>query len=330
MRHQYGVLQLTLVWQQAQTAGFSLPGNVRRRVDGHALRGTALNDEVLMDAASRDDSTHSGGFADDIHIFTDTARKLRRAHGITLLWVMACSMEINFRKSKVFGGMVLAAPGGLLSNADLLVLLGHRLSHDGALLPPDSARLHEVKRRLKRVAQVPGNKQQREQLIASDVLPVLFGNETVLYKNRELTTLRYEAWEAVRGGKPPSHVMAMEVALTHFVRSHRVDPVQYVVYTLVLNWVRFLGKQHGDRVEGALQHLRGRMANRVALQRTGCGGTVFPKVEEAEDTCCGPVAMLWEVLRSLGWSWPTLRTIQTVDQLFVLPMPPDRLQAFST
>ena len=291
---------ITLVWHQAQKQGVFLAQSVQQRLVFNPLRDTALSDAVLTDAATSDEVTHTGGFADDIHIFANTSRKLQRAHGITILWTLACGLDVNFRKSKVFGGTPLEAPGGILSNVSVLVLLGHRLSHDGTLLPPDQARLDEVKRRLRRVAHVPGGKQIRENLIAGDVLPVLFGNETVLYKDRELTTLRYEAWEAIRGGKPPSHVMAMEVTLTHFVRSHRVDPVQYVVYTIILNWVRFLGKEHDVQLENALQQLHGKMANRVALQRTGCGGTIFPKVVEAEDTCCGPIAMLWEILRSLG------------------------------
>jgi hypothetical protein len=92
-------------------------------------------------------------------------------------------------------------------------------------------------------------------LLSTDVMPVLFGHETAAYTARDLTMLRYASWQAIRGGRPPSPVMSIEVVLTHAVRGHRIDPVQYITTTLALTWMRFLTNSHSQQVERKLQTL---------------------------------------------------------------------------
>ena len=112
------------------------------------------------------------------------------------------------------------------------------------------------------------------------------------------------------------------------VRGHRADPVQYIVTTLVLAWMRFLAKSHSQQVADKLQRLHFQLSRRAPLERSGTGGTVMPRVVEADNTCMGAAAQLWEVIRSLGWEWPQLRSIQTGTRLYCLPLSPFDLRAF--
>ena len=77
----------------------------------------------------------------------------------------------------------------------------------------ETKRLKEVRRRLDCVSRIPGLRDERQRLVSSTVLPVLYGHETVHYPARTLSSLRYDVWTALRAGKPPSHVMLLKFSL---------------------------------------------------------------------------------------------------------------------
>jgi hypothetical protein len=312
---------ITVLWHELQRMGTDLPPAVATNIVEHeAWPSNHVEVDDLAAVATPDARTTLGGFADDLHALTDDAAAITRVHLITMIWAIACDMQVNSKKSNVFGTAQLYVGRKRLTQTKQMTLLGNRLCSDGRVLKADPARIAEVRRRLERVGRLPGSKQDREYFISADVMPVLYGHETVTYTARDITAMRYASWQAIRGGNPPSHVMSIEVVLTHTVRGHRVDPVQYAVTTLVRTWVQFLSKSHLPAIEHMLGTVHAKLASRLTLTRVGCGGMVIPRVEEAPDSVFGPLAMLWEVLHSLGWSWPQLRTFQAGDVAYNFPL----------
>ncbi|CAE7223269.1 unnamed protein product, partial [Symbiodinium sp. KB8] len=122
--------------------------------------------------------------------------------------------------------------------------------------------------------------------------------------------------------------MALEVYMTMCVRGHRVDPVQFIVVELVSNWARFLGRSHEGMTMYRLWDMHRRMAARAGLVRQGLGGSIFPAVTEVDATFVGPTAMLYEVLLSLGWSWPRLHVFCAQQGDFCMPLSNDEWPRF--
>jgi hypothetical protein len=184
-----------------------------------------------------------------------------------------------------------------------------QLCADGILANTPQERVDEGLRRLRHVQLLPGSQDDRTQVIDTVVMPVLYGAETALYSATQLGDLRRAACEAVRR-RTVSYVDSIEIWATMCTRGHTVDAVQYLVYNIVCGWVRWLSRlTPGDDFDLLIQ-VHSRLHLREPLERRGVGGAIIPTVKEANGTTLGAAALLYEILRSLGWQWPSARTFR--------------------
>lgn len=217
----------------------------------------------------------TGGYADDLHVQSESVVEALRAHRLTLVWVCALGLALNVLKCEAMGGHELMCGDQRVPDVGSLRLLGYRLQANGFVGEAPDKRVARALRRLHRPVKMPGTKLNRERLVAAVALPVLYGSETVEYTAKQLGQLRRAACHAVRGA-PPSNVEAIEVWATCAVRGHLADPVQFIAYSIVRNWVRWLSQPPSARREDLITDAYAEEQAREPLPRRGGGGRTCP------------------------------------------------------
>ena len=312
---------MTVVWFAMQKHGCALTPNMLSFLRRHPHWPQHHDTHSTTTTIQRPDHTlHNGGYADDLHTITTTPQRLTRSHTITVIWTIIFDMSLNPVKSIAFGKAALYVGDRQLPQQTTFQLLGHLLDARGQLPTPSADRLHTVNRRLRRLAQIPGNQHRRQMLITTTILSVLYGVETVQYDFRSLSILRRDVWQAIRAGRPPFKVAAIEVLCTVCAPGHLVDPVQYLVYTLVRNWARWLQAAGGHALtQRAWSHTTAR--DTTAL-RAG-GGCLVRVPSDSSYKSEGVTANFHDILLSFNWRWTTATQIDTTTTTYNFPLDND-------
>lgn len=217
-------------------------------------------------------------------------------------------MRLNPKKSLALGDVVLFVRGHRLAQHPFVKLLGEVLATKASPLDrptlQDAGRVAECKERWRRIATLPGNRDMKLHLVGALALPVLYGLEFTPLAYEQSRDLRRIVWQTARGGRLFPWSAAVEILFTVFAKGHLVDPVQFADYRSVHSFARLASFDAQAVADLRLVHAR------VVAGVEG-GGVL-----------AGPVANLWRVFVSLGWSWPEPATIRTRDgEVFQIPLP---------
>ncbi|CAE7223272.1 unnamed protein product [Symbiodinium microadriaticum] len=99
---------ITIVWAVLQRSGLRLPRALQLQVTSHSSWPCDQHFEhIAIELSQPDTTTLQGGYADDLHVISSSATLFKRAHVLTVLWAIVCDVQLNVRKTVVFGATVL-------------------------------------------------------------------------------------------------------------------------------------------------------------------------------------------------------------------------------
>ena len=286
---------MTVPWFRSQRSGVHLHRSPQLFDEAARLTqwGTIVTRKQARLMRQEDFGTRLGGYADDLHAVGSDNKSIHRAHNLTVFWATACRLKLNPDKSLVSGKVKLYIADKELAHTDDLRVLGWHLQRSSRCktwkIP--QKRCDEADARLQRVARLPGNRDDRLSVVATAVIPVLYGIEIYPLEHSEANAFRRNVWRAARQGIQLPWPSALEVLFTICSPGFLVDPKQVADYRMVLLFAacRNLDDASILDMQATLDLLVGGSTPRV----------------------WGPVRRCKQVLDSIGWHWTQVGTIIT-------------------
>jgi hypothetical protein len=224
---------MSIAWFTLQAQGLRMSEEVWRELQeshDHFLVYSLADETVQLairpTSEDPEQATHTGGYADDLHVASRSTVQVQRAHFITIVWAVALAMKLNALKSQAFGVVLLQVGLETIEDVEVFKLLGNVVDAGGGTTEVEGGRSDEVYRRLARVGRLPGSKDDRVRYVSTAVMPVLFGAETAEFPYEVMRDMRVAVWKALRGGKDIARTESISVANSLLQRtSSRPAPI---------------------------------------------------------------------------------------------------------
>lgn len=287
---------LSYAWTMVQFHGLNIFEKIGARiniVERNELSGFTVDEVCQLLNGKCGPDTRAGGYADDQHTISITILEARRCHVRTLVWTWAFRAKLNGSKTVVLSNLPPEDVSLFVGIERIKVkkealLLGDWITVGDALKDiSETGRLDKMMQKFAKLSKCQIAQEWREKVVESGLISVLYLGLLTGISERLMILLRRRILNGIRG-KTVINQTSVEVAFSLYLRGHRVDPKQLIVYNPVTIFSSYTVDDELGNIE------------RQAILEAYTNGC------EKE---CGPVALFLLALEKVGWSMPDWKTI---------------------